>query len=140
MKTNKTTKELAIEIGGHSNLMQAQQEAKEFSLPSVFTRRSGVFPDPVDFGLAIETASAVAKAWPDAPSPLNQFYIDLRLKVTGEEAKIADWHRKVLAAVRIFHASASRKPGEMGERAEHLRFRAEQAKARAEQRTRKRRK
>lgn len=127
MKSKEVTKKLKIEIGGYSNLMQATQEAKEFSLPSVFTRRSGMFPDPVAFKLRVTTASAVAKAWPDAPSPLNQFYVDLELEVTGAEKQIDDWHRKVLAAVKIFHASSTRRPGDMGERAEHNRYRREQA-------------
>ena len=130
--TDKITLELAVEIGGYSNMMQAQQEAREFKLPSVFTRRSGVFPDPVDFDLQVVANEATAKAWVSPPSPLNQFYVDLRITVTGKEAKIRDWYKKVLAAVKIFHASSyGRRPGEAGERAEHLRFRAEEQARRA---------
>lgn len=120
-------KKLSFEIGGYSNQLQALNEAKEFCRTDVFTRRSGIMPDPVDFGLEIKFASAVPQPWSDPPSPLNQFYVLLKLDVEGPtEERIDEWAKKVNAAINIHHASSVRKPGEMGERAEHLKFMAEQ--------------
>lgn len=111
---------LKFEIGGYSNELQAKAEAKEFSSEKVFERRSAYFPNPNDFGLEIKIVSTEAKAWPDAPSPLNQYYVELNLDVFGNDDKIKSWERRVLAAINIFHASKTRKPGMLGERAAHL--------------------
>ena len=128
--TKKTTKELSFEIGGYSNQVQAEQEAKDFRLPTVFARRSGVLPDPRAFRVEIEPVSAIVQPWNDPPSPLNQFYIALKLKATAATEKaIDDWARKLNAAIAIFHASSVRNPGMAGERAAHLKFMAEQKKA-----------
>lgn len=111
---------LKFEIGGYSNELQAKAEAREFANEGVFERRSALFPKPFDFRLKIKPLKAEVKKWPDPPSPLNQYYVELEVEAIGEEDKIKAWERRVLSSVNIFHASQTRKPGTMGERAEHL--------------------
>jgi hypothetical protein len=121
------TNEMELQIGGYSNLIQARQEANEFRRQDVFTRRPGMFPNPADFGPTIELISAEAQQWPYPPSPLNQFYVDLKLKATGPRSKVNDWFKKVMTRIVIFHPSYyTRKPGHMGERADHLQDRGVQ--------------
>jgi hypothetical protein len=115
--------EMCLQIGGYSNLLQAKQEAQEFGRPDVFTRRSAIFPNPVDFDLKITPLASTAKEWANPPSPLNQFYVDLHITVSGPVTKIKEWHRRAEAQIQIMHPSYTRKTGHMGERADHLKER-----------------
>lgn len=81
MTDNPVTKSVRLQIGGYSNLTHAQRDAIEFRLSDVFARRSGMFPNPVNFGLVINPIASVAHEWPASASPLNKFYVDLRLEV-----------------------------------------------------------
>lgn len=128
-KDAKITKELTFQIGGYSNKMQAEQEAREFAMPSVFERRSGTFPNPANFKIEVKPVSAVVQPWPDPPSPMNQFFVLLKVVATGAtEASIDDWAKKVNSTIRVFHSTSAQRPGESGDRAAHLRYRAEQGK------------
>jgi hypothetical protein len=107
-----------FKIGGQSNKSQADREAKEFMDPRVFTRRSAIFPNPQNFGIKLFIESARAYRWPNPPSPLNQFYVQLALQVTGPDAqRIAAWVRRVEQAIMVYMPTAY---GSTGDRAKHL--------------------
>ena len=105
-------------IGGQSNKVQAEQEAREFESPRVFTNRSAIFPNPINFGLALTVVSVTAHQWERPPSPFNQFYIKLVLDATGPDAgRIEEWVRRVDQAVKVFAPGAY---GATTDRAKHL--------------------
>ena len=116
--TGRTTVRVQFKIGGQSNKIQAQQEAREFMDPRVFTNRSAVFPNPANFGLTIKTVSAELQPWPNPPSPMNQFYTDLILDITGpSELRIEDWVKRVQKCIKVFMPTAY---GSTSDRAQHL--------------------
>lgn len=112
------SKRITFKIGGQSSFTQAEQDSREFKHPQVFTNRSALFPAPQNFGLTIEVLESKPKAWVHSPSPLNQFYVQLTLEVTGPDLhRIEEWERRVTRIIKTFMPSSY---GTTSERAEHL--------------------
>jgi hypothetical protein len=105
-----------FQVGGYSNKVQAEQEARDFAKPEVFRNRSAFFPNPVNHKVQVHTASAVVKPWPKTPSPFNQFFIELTIDVEGEEKRIVEWCKRVRSALQVNVPGAAL----LGERAKHL--------------------
>ena len=112
------TMEALLRIGGYSNEMQAKQEAKEFARPEVFTSRSAVFPNPFNFKIKVEPVKAEAKAYEKSSHPHNTHYVELHIKLMGEQRKVDDWLKRVRSSLRANDPVAL---DETGEREEHLR-------------------
>lgn len=115
------TRPVTFQIGGYTNLVQAQREAADFGRPDVFILRSGIFPNPMNFKLKIAPISSAAYQWPDElkVNPFNQYYVDLQLRVTGTRVHIEDWIKKVNARIDIMHPAYTRTPENMTNRAVH---------------------
>ena len=105
-----------FQVGGYSNKVQAEQEARDFARPEVFRNRSAFFPNPVNHKVQVHTVSAIVKPWARVPSPFNQFFIELTIDVEGDEKRISEWCKRVKAALQV------NVPGTalLGERAKYL--------------------
>lgn len=111
-----------FKIGGYSNRMQADQDAKQFMMPTVFRNRSAIFPDPNNFRLRIEAVSVEVHAWEKPPSPSNTMYIELTLNLWGDEKDMQAWVSRVDRATKGYMPTSY---GDTGDRMKHLRDRGQ---------------
>lgn len=111
------TKRATFDIGGYSAKVLADQDAIQLTRPDVFQNRSGLFPDPRNFRLAVKPLSAVTNKWPAPPSPMNTFYVRLTVEMTGTLRHMDEWVRRVTNSLRAASPAAY---GSTSERARHL--------------------
>lgn len=83
--------EHVIRIGGFSNELAARSDLKDFKDAGVFQNRSSMFPNPNAYGLKVKIVSTDVKPFAKPPTPLNTHYQEIKVSVSGAQAKISSW-------------------------------------------------
>ena len=102
------TKVTRFRMGGYGNLGLAQAESLQFPHPRIFQDRSIVFPKPMAYKVNAEITSAQGGEWEKPPNPINTHYVEFVVKVTGEEAAVANWLKDTFTRLSRYADQAER--------------------------------